>query len=139
MRKFFTVVFSMCVLYACTEPLTEKIEGKYPNQQPKLISYYKSVDGKEVKVEEKHYHDNGQLKMVGKLVDGKRDGEWVAYFNNGQVQSEGFFENGNREGIARVFFPNGQLRYEGQYKNNKETGHWKFYNEQGKLIKEQDF
>ncbi len=131
--------FLTSILFACEAPLVEKVESKHPNNEPYVVGYYKKEGDKEIKVEEKHFHDNGQLKMEGKLIDGKRDGEWKAYFNNGQVQSEGMFTNGNREGKAKVYFSDGQVRYEGEYKNNKKTGHWKFYNEQGKLIKEQDF
>lgn len=132
-------LFSFILLMGCERPVIEKIEKKHPNGKPQLVSYYQEIDGKEVLVEEKHYHDNGELKMGGKFLNGKREGEWRAYFNNNQLQSLGTFKNGKRIGEAKVYYPNGQLRYEGQYENDKEVGHWKFYNEQGKLVKEEDF
>jgi antitoxin component YwqK of YwqJK toxin-antitoxin module len=126
-------------LISCGASVTEKIEETYPDNQVKRVSFFQEVDGKEMKVEEKYYHPNGKLKMTGKFLNGKREGEWKAFFNNDQLQSQGFFKNGIQIGVTKVYFPNGNLRYEGQYENNKETGHWKFYNEQGKLIKEEDF
>ena len=136
-RLIFVLV--LIFLIACEAPVIEKIEETYPDNQLKRVSLFQEVDGIEVKVEEKHYHPNGKLKMSGKFLNGKREGEWKAYYNNDQLQSLGFFENGIQKGETKVYFPNGNLRYEGQYKNDKENGHWKFYNEQGKLIKEEDF
>ena len=132
-------IFIFLSFIACENPVIEKIESKHPNGEKDKVSYYQEIEGKEILVEEKHYHDNGVLKMRGKFLNEKREGEWTAYFNNEQIQSTGVFKNGLRTGIANVYFPNGQLRYEGQYKDDKETGHWKFYNEAGKLIKEEDF
>ncbi|MBL4593793.1 MAG: hypothetical protein JKX68_08270 [Flavobacteriales bacterium] len=126
-------------LIACESPIIEKIEGTYPDNQPKKISYFQEVEGKEVKVEEKYFHQDGKLKMHGKFLNGKREGEWKAYFNNDQLQSVGTFKNGFRIGDAKIYFPNGNLRYEGQYEKDKEIGHWKFYNEQGKLVDEKDY
>ncbi|PCJ28526.1 MAG: hypothetical protein COA97_00825 [Flavobacteriales bacterium] len=132
-------LISIIFLIACESPLIKKIDSTYPNNASKKISYFQEIDGKEMKVEEKYFHQNGKLKMNGKFLNGKREGEWVAYFNNEQLQSIGTFKNGYRVGEAKVYFPNGQMRYEGQYENDKEVGHWKFYNEQGKLVKEEDF
>ncbi len=126
-------------LFACESPIIEKIDSKYPNGEKKKVSLYQEVEGKEVLVEETHYHDNGKFKMGGKFKDGKREGEWNAYFANDQLQSEGVFKAGKRYGIARVYYPNGKLRYEGQYENDKEVGHWKFYNEKGILVDEKDY
>jgi antitoxin component YwqK of YwqJK toxin-antitoxin module len=123
----------------CQNPIVEKVEETYPDNQAKKISYFQEIDGKEIKVEEKYFHPNGKLKMGGKFLNGRRGGEWKAYFNNTQLQSLGTFKNGIQTGETKVYFPNGKLRYEGQYENSKEAGHWKFYNEAGKLVKEKDF
>lgn len=126
-------------LVACERPIVEKIDSTYPDNQPKKISYFQEQDGKEVKVEEKYFHQNGKLKMGGKFLNGKREGEWKAYFDTEQLQSEGSFKEGKQLGITRVHYPNGKLRYEGQYENDMQVGHWKFYNEQGILKEEKDF
>ncbi len=124
---------------ACENPIIKKVEETYPGNEKKKVCYYQEQNNKEVKVEEKHFHQNGELKMSGKFVNGKRDGEWNAYFENKQLQSTGTFKDGKRKGDAKVYFPNGQLMYEGFYENNKEIGHWKFYNERGKLVQEKDY
>ncbi|MCB0402434.1 MAG: hypothetical protein KDD41_10150 [Flavobacteriales bacterium] len=139
MKSWIALILGTCILIACNESTIEKVEDTYDNQQPKKVSFYQLVDGKEVKVEEKEFYANGQLKMSGKLENGLREGEWKAYFEDGKVQSEGFFTAGKRTGSAKVYFPNGQLRYEGQYEDNEQVGHWKFYNEKGTLVTEKDY
>lgn len=135
------IIYLLIVVFliACESPVIEKIEETYPDNNPKKISYYQELDGEEVKIEERYFHQDGKIKMEGKFLNGKREGEWKAYFNNEQIQSIGAFKDGKRTGEAKVYFPNGKLRYEGQYQSDKEIGDWKFYNEQGKLVKEEDF
>lgn len=132
-------VFILLAFTACETPIIEKVETKHPSGEKDRVSYYREVEGKKVKIEEKHYHMNGELKMSGKFLNGKREGEWKAYFDNKQLQSSGVFKNGLRTGVAKIYYPDGQLRYEGQYENDNEVGHWKFYNEKGDLVKEKDF
>ncbi|MGB0881603.1 MAG: toxin-antitoxin system YwqK family antitoxin [Vicingaceae bacterium] len=139
MMKKILYVFLLFAIVACENPVIEKVESKYPNGEKNRVAYYQEKDGKEILVEEKHYHENGVLKMAGKFLNEKREGHWKAYFNNEQLQSIGEFKDGLRIGIVKVFYPGGQLRYEGQYENDKQVGHWKFYNERGELVKEEDF
>lgn len=137
MKKLFFIIFSI-ILVSC-ESITEEVEGTYPNNQAKKISYYKSVEGEKIKVEVKEFYLDGQLKMGGKFLDGKRTGEWKAYFEDGKLQSEGAFLKGKRTGKGKVFYPSGTLRYEGEYKDGIKTGHWKFYDSQGNLAEEKDY
>lgn len=132
-------IFIVLAFTACENPISEKIETKHPNGEKDRVSYYQEIEGKEVKVEEKHYHINGELKMGGKFLNGEREGEWKAYYDNKRLQSTGVFKDGLRIGVAKVYYSTGQLRYEGQYENDNESGHWKFYNEEGKLVDEKDF
>lgn len=137
--KNILILFIGIALFACQTPIIEKTTIKYPNGEKKKIEFFQEIEGKEVLVEEKHFHDNGKFKMGGGFKNGLRDGEWKAFFKNGQLQSEGIFKEGKRFGIAKVYFSNGQLMYEGQYENDKEIGHWKFYNEKGKLVNEKSY
>jgi len=140
MKKIIFLIISVSVLFSCgTTPAEERVIETFDNDTPKIVNYVQQIDGKEEIVAQKAFFENGQLKMEGKLLKGKRNGVWKAYFEDGKIQSEGEFKDGVSTGISKVYYPNGQLRYEGQYKNNKETGHWKFYNEEGKLVNEKGF
>ena len=131
-------LFIIVFLFSCNAPI-EKIVETYPNNQPKRIDFFQEEDGKEVKIEEKYFYQDGKLKMEGEVLNDKREGEWKAYFNNGQLQSVGFFKANKKTGIKKVYHENGQLMIEGFYENDKEVGRWKFYNEKGEKTKEQDF
>jgi antitoxin component YwqK of YwqJK toxin-antitoxin module len=130
---------SFFFLLSCESPIIEKVEETYPNNQAKQITFYQEQDGKEVKISEKYFYQDGQVKMEGEILNNKREGVWKAYFKNGQLQSEGVFKENKRIGVGKVYFRNGKLRYEGQYENDEEVGHWKFYNDKGQLVKEKDF
>lgn len=86
------------------------------------------------------YHPNGALKIEGKLNDsGRRQGLWLSYYDNGIKWSESYYSNGDRDGHSITFFPNGAIRYVGEYKNDEKVGNWKFYDEEGNLVKEENF
>jgi antitoxin component YwqK of YwqJK toxin-antitoxin module len=136
-RIFFLII--VFTLFSCEPPIVEKVIETHPDNAPKLVEYFQEIDGKEVLVEQKEFHPNGQFKMGGQFLNGKRTGNWEAYFEDGKTQSIGEFIDGERTGIVKVYFPTGKLYYEGQYENGKEAGHWKFYNEAGKLVNEKDF
>ncbi|MGB0886672.1 MAG: toxin-antitoxin system YwqK family antitoxin [Vicingaceae bacterium] len=138
MKKLFYLL-PLLVLIACGNTVVEKVEQTYPDNAKKLVRFYQLDNDKEVLVEEKQYHQNGALKMGGNFLNGKREGEWKAFFDNKQLQSEGTFKKGIRIGKAKVYYPNGVVRYEGAYENDKEVGVWKFYDEDGKLLKEEEF
>lgn len=130
--KRLTIFFTLALLLvACGEKLERRVETTFPGGSPHDVRYY-DKSGSCVKEEE--YYESGQLKMVGVLQDGHREGEWKSYFEDGKVQSTAFFKNGLRYGPATVFYPTGQLFQEGYYDNGKRCGVWKFYDEQGYLV-----
>ena len=138
MKRILYILLAL-FLFSCESPIIEKIGETYPNNQAKEIFYFQEQDGKEVKISEKYFYQDGKLKMEGTVLNNKRDGEWKAYFNNGNLQSEGFFKANKSTGIGKVYYENGKLRYEGQYEDDKQVGVWKFYNKKGQQIEEKDF
>ena len=136
MKKLFLLLGLIGMLASCGPKLTETVMAKYPNGQTRVVHYF---DKDNNCVNETEYYESGQVKIEGGMKDGKMDGEWTAYFIDGRVQSHGFFEKGERTGAAQVFYSNGNKYEEGFYKNGKHCGLWKFYDEQGSLIKEVDY
>lgn len=136
MKKIFLILSSMLLLASCSAQLDERVVSKYPSGQIRVVHYF---DKHDKCVKETEYYENGQVKMEGGMKDGKMEGEWTAYFIDGRVQSHGFFEDDKRTGHAQVFYSNGNKYEEGSYKNGKHCGLWKFYDEQGHLVKEVDF
>lgn len=85
------------------------------------------------------YYSNGVKKFEGKIVNGKREGEWKSYYENGNVWSTGTFVNGLRQGEGVVYYSNGAKYIVGHYKDDVRTGKWTFYNADGTIIKEESF
>ena len=136
MKRLFLIMTTLIAFACCTPRLTEKVEVRYPDGQPQLVKKY---DTKGHCVYETEYYETGQVKMEGQMKDGLREGEWTAYLPDGRVQSHGYFEKGKRTGAATVYWTNGNLREEGFYKEGHICGHWKWYDEQGFLIREEDY
>lgn len=84
-------------------------------------------------------YDNGQPRVKGMMVDGERDGLWVAFYENGTRWSEENYRMGVLSGRTISFYPNGHLRYRGQYIDGEKAGLWQFYDEEGKLTQEITF
>ena len=103
----------------------------------------------------KKYKD-GQVKSIENFKNGKLNGEFKEFFENGSLFQIGtfkngdmknikvFYENGNlkfeqklkdRKGKYRGYYPNGILEVEGEVFQGDEIGLWKYYNEEGKLLK----
>ena len=82
----------------------------------------------------KTYYDNGQLKEIGFINEGKRIGEWVFYSKNGIKLAECCFNDlGQKHGKWLIWDNNSQLRAQMLYKNGIRKGKWEIYDEHGKL------
>ena len=103
----------------------------------------------------KKYKD-GQVKSIENFKNGKLNGEFKEFFENDSLFQVGtfkngdmknikvFYENGNlkfeqnlkdRKGKYRGYYPNGKLEVEGEVFQGDEIGLWKYYNEEGNLLK----
>ena len=101
-------------------------------------------------------YKNGQVKSIENFKNGKLNGEFKEFFENGSFFQIGtfkngdmenvkaFYENGNlkfkqnlkdRKGKYRGYYPNGMLEAEGEVFQGDEIGLWKYYNEEGNLLK----
>lgn len=136
MKRILLFAVSVLVLAVCTPKLTEKVESRFPNGHVQLV---KMLDKSGDCVKEIEYYESGQVKMEGPMKNGEREGEWIAYFPDGRPQSIGEFKNGVADGRTLVYWGNGNLRWQGTYKEEMRCGIWKFYDEQGFLLKEIDY
>ena len=132
MKKIILLITAILMLACCAPNLTEKVEARYPNEQPQYIRKYdKSGDC----VYETEYYESGQVRMEGAMKHGKRQGEWHAYLRDGRPWSIDVFKDGVLNGPSIVYWENGNLRWEGNYKDGQHCGEWKWYDEQGILLR----
>lgn len=120
----------------------------YPNGQikEKLYSWRDSVPGNWI-VNHIHYqyYENGHLKSDPSDINGPRQ-TIKNYYESGKVSRETTWQAGALIGPYHEWYENGQLKVEGKYKippndhgfhGTTQIGTWSYYNESGKLIKEE--
>ncbi len=78
---------------------------------------------------------DGHLQMEGDMQDGRRTGLWTSYTREGRVKSRSEYRNGLAEGLSTVFHDNGAIFYSGNQLRGKQVGEWRFYDEQGNLVR----
>ncbi len=68
-----------------------------------------------------------------------RNGLWLSYYENGSKWSESMYVHGKKNGHSVTFFPNGKIRYIGEYKDDEKSGNWRFFDEVGLLVSEENY
>ena len=85
-----------------------------------------------------YYWDNGLLQKTDIYKDGKLEGEVLfTYYDDGQLRSKKNFKGGKQEGEWLWYYDNAQLSIKGNYKDGKAEGEWFWYNRNGQLAKTQ--
>lgn len=115
------------------------IESTYENGNPKVVKYYKKVDGKKQAIKEVIFYENNVRKMEGNFENEARTGLWQAWYNDGKLWSTGEYKAGKRHGLGMVYHRNGKAYIESYYTEDEKTGKWRFFDSTGKILKEVDF
>lgn len=82
------------------------------------------------------YPGTEQVRVEGRRVNGRREGEWVEYFPDGQVMSRGSFFGDLRDGPWVEYYPSGRPKSEGAYRAGLREGSWKSWHESGSPMAE---
>ena len=115
------------------DPLTAKVEQYYENGQLKHL--YTVIDGKKEGLYQE-WHENGQLETKVTYVNGKREGlqHWYNKDIPRVINHTVMYVNGKREGLDRLWHKNGQLFWEVTYVNGKKEGLERAWLENGESI-----
>lgn len=76
-------------------------------------------------------YDNGQLRMEGHYLAGKKEGVFRWWYASGQLGSEEYFVNDLKHGVSRQWYANGQIKQESEYKEGQPKGRTKYWEENG--------
>jgi antitoxin component YwqK of YwqJK toxin-antitoxin module len=119
-----------------------KKSGVYDSDNGKKIEYY---DNGEIKVEYfvqnglingtiKYYHENGNLKKVGSILNGVQEGKFIEYDEDGVKTAEYFKSHGEVNGVLTIY-ENGLKTQEITKVNGVSNGKYEayFYNDSGKI------
>ena len=75
----------------------------------------------------KKTYDNGKVKLLTQMEDGKKNGLFAYWYENGQKGLETYYKDGKRHGLDTSWHENGQRDYERNFKNGKQIGETKFF------------
>lgn len=129
LSALFCLVTFYSFAYQIDENFTGQVIKKYKNGQVKSIENFKN--GK-LNGEFKEFFENGSLFQVGTFKNGDMKNIKV-FYENGNLKFEQNLKN--RKGKYRGYYPNGKLEVEGEVFQGDEIGLWKYYNEEGNLLK----
>lgn len=133
MRRLFILTASLFFLFSCSNQAEEQVEEVKEEVSRPLIE---RKDGTYTE----WYPGHKQMKVRGReSEDGQRIGIWKAYSPNGVELSVTVYTDDKKDGHIVVRHPNGAVHYVGEYMMDERVGEWRFYDETGTLIKEEDF
>lgn len=82
---------------------------------------------------------NNDSVLLGKYVNGKKDGKWKKFYEDGNLKEIRNYENGVKNGKHLGFFQNGKKQFEYNLKDDKYHGLKKAWNKKGILIQKMNF
>ena len=86
-----------------------------------------------------NWHETGYKKSEGYLVllDEQTiwDGKYIEYYENGVIYLEGKYSNGFKQGLWKQYYNNRLINSTKYFKNGNPSGKWTFYNENGDIVK----
>jgi len=83
------------------------------------------------------YFETGSKKHETTYQNGVINGQEVFYYPNGQMSVTNSFSAGIQNGQSFGWYTTGTKMFEGAYASGKPIGTWKFYDETGTLVKEE--
>ena len=76
----------------------------------------------------KETHPNQNIKLLGYLKKGQKQGIWISWHENGNMKSKFGWKNDYYQGVFKFWYPNKNLGVTGQTKEGEVDGEWKqFY------------
>jgi len=115
-----------------------EVVASFEDDTPQVVFFYKIDERGETTQEQigvAEYYPNMQERLGGALSNGKREGQWYAFFPDGSIQTDAFYINGIEHGDYIVYRDNGHPIYKGHYEHGNCDGTWYWFDENGKQIK----
>ena len=85
------------------------------------------------------YHPNGQLKIIGDLLNGKKVGNWIEYYLSGIKKSEGQFTNGKKDGPWVYYFLNANIKEKQFFIDGYKDGLWEKFDVHGTVVQTESY
>ena len=115
-----------------------EVVASFEDDSPQVLIYYKideNGDQTQEQIGVAEFYPNQQERAGGSLKEGKRNGQWYAFFSDGSLQTDAFYIDGIEHGYYTVYRENGNPYYKGHYDHGICDGTWYWYDETGKQTK----
>ncbi|MDR2964070.1 MAG: hypothetical protein LBU90_10630 [Bacteroidales bacterium] len=134
------IISCLCLFAACSENLEKRISMYHPEGNPAVIEYYRNNDTAAfpAKIVRMYAHGEKEEETNYNPV-GERDGLHTFWYMSGDKMLEENFKDGVLDGKATYWNENATKSYEAQFTAGEPSGTWKFYDNEGHLLKEQTF
>lgn len=85
-------------------------------------------------------HSNGNYASIQEYKNGLGDGTWINFYENGNIKESGTYQKNKVAGPIQKFYPSGKIKSQGTYRDWRiRVGEWTYYNENGAVIKTEDY
>ena len=108
----------------------------YNNGQVKSVGYLTNGKMEGIRV---WWHENGKDKELTQYKNDKFEGHSETWYENGQKQGDGKFRNGKMEGLWNFWYENGQKNIKGSFKDGKQEGFFTIWHENGQKMEEGEY
>jgi len=85
------------------------------------------------------YSEEGNIEIQGQLDSNRNVGKWQYFYPDGVIESEGYFNLDQPDGKWIWNYSDGNKKEEGVYINGKRVGMWYKYDNNGKIILENNY
>ena len=75
----------------------------------------------------KETHANENIKLLGYLKKGQKQGLWISWHENGKIHNKSGWHYDYYQGVYETWYPNGQQRVSGQTFDGEMNGEWNQY------------
>ena len=72
-------------------------------------------------------------KEQGKIIKGRKEGEWLSFYWNGKIECKTFYKGGKKEGEIVWYYSGGEIMIKGNYIEGLQEGKWMHYDKKGNL------
>jgi antitoxin component YwqK of YwqJK toxin-antitoxin module len=138
--QIFCNVMVACMILSCKQQ-EEKKEGKLIFEKPSNINT--KVMGSIVNGKKEglwiSYTDSGKVSSFEIYINDSLTGETIGYFDDGIISSHGTLKNGKREGEWIQYYSKDRIAEKGRYYHGNKIGVWEYYIEEGKLDKKIEY
>ena len=102
----------------------------------------KTIEGEEIPKSERlrngfyqNWYSDGTLKDSGKVVNDKKEGQFVYRKPDGGIILTEEYKNGLLNGYFEDYYEDERLKSDGHYKDGRKIGFWRYYDEENEITK----